>query len=253
MIRETRGSRTLKRKVEHTVLKLHSDKQGYSELGGLVTLPHYRRRPEKLGKQLSFVRFAYLRWHPGLFRRKLLVEYLPKLDPVKGNKIWHALGKRVTGLSYQQADRLSVENKEFILSLFPKEKIYCSLLPSGALKDLGSPGKGAKVSVRMLKRIGFKFLNQIDPFDGGPHYGATLAKVPLIKKTRFYTYSPSPYPLPKGEGKGEWIILTEKQGKIRACVGIFEKRQGKIKLNKEAVSCLKLSRGDRYSITPFGG
>jgi len=261
MVRETRESRTLKRQVKHTVLKLHSDKQGYSELGGLVTLPRYRRRPEKLGKQLSFVRLAYLRWHPGLFRRKLLVEYLPKLDPVKGNKIWNALGKKVTGLSYQQADRLSVGNKEFILSLFPKEKIYGSLLPSDAMKDLGSPGKGAKASVRMLKRIGFKFLNQIDPFDGGPHYGATLSKVPLIKRTRFYSYIPFPPHLTspsRGEGTRnkllkEALILTEKKGKIRACIGRFQKQRRKIALDRETVSILKLSRGDRYSITPFGG
>jgi arginine N-succinyltransferase len=33
----------------------------------------------------------------------------------------------------------------------------------------------------LLQRAGFRYLNTIDPFDGGPHYGAPLAAVQPIQ------------------------------------------------------------------------
>lgn len=179
---ETKTSRFLSRRVEHLTLRLKADTRGFTEIGGLVVLPGYRRHPEKIGKQLSYARFEYIARHPKKFMPRLIVEYLPKLDPQKGNRLWELLGEKFTRLSYAQADRLSALSKEFILSLFPKEKIYACFLPDGVVRSLGKPGEGAKVSVRLLEKIGFHFLNQIDPFDGGPHYGAALREI--VKKFR---------------------------------------------------------------------
>ncbi|MGH7198172.1 MAG: arginine N-succinyltransferase, partial [Candidatus Omnitrophota bacterium] len=161
------------KRVDHTVLKLVVEPAGFTEIGGLVVLPGHRHLKEKLGKQLSYARFAYMARHPGKFRPKVIAEYLPKLAPGgKGNALWEALGKKFTGLSYREADRLSATNKEFILKLFPRENIYGCFLPDVVVRHLGTPGPGAKVSLQMLSKIGFHYLNQIDPFDGGPHYGA---------------------------------------------------------------------------------
>jgi arginine N-succinyltransferase len=174
---EAKTSRFLSRRVEHLTLKLKADTRGFTEIGGLVVLPEYRRHPEKIGKQLSYARFEYIARYPKKFMPRLIVEYLPKLDPQKGNRLWELVGQKFTGLSYARADRLSAVSKEFILSLFPKDKIYACFLPDGVVRELGKPGEGAKASVGMLEKIGFRFLNQIDPFDGGPHYGAGLPEI----------------------------------------------------------------------------
>ncbi len=231
---EAKFSQTLGKRVWHSTLKLHADTRGFTEIGGLVVLPRYRGLKERIGKQLSFARFAYMARYPKKFERRVLVEYLPKLDALIGNKLWEYLGKRFTELSYRDADRLSVCNKEFILTLFPREKIYCRLLPETAVRFIGIPGPGAAASLGMLSKIGFKFLDQVDPFDGGPHYGAAFSKISLIRETKFVKY---------GEKiEGVHMVSVEKHGQFRAVVSENPAAAAKI---------LGVKSGERISITPF--
>ncbi len=257
LARETKTSRTLKKRVAHTTLSLNVDPSGYTEIGGLVVLPHYRRREERIGKQLSYARFAYMAGHRGYFQRRLLVEYLPKLDHLTGNKLWRAVGQKFTRLTYREADRLSSLNKEFILSLFPREKIYCALLPASAVKDLGSPGVGAEASRKMLSRIGFRFLKQIDPFDGGHHYGARLAEVSLVKKTRKCKWGggqglrdrsrSEERPVPTRRG----LLMAEKNGKVRAVVSDYKIKKGCLLTSDPVARVLGVKNGGQVSVTPF--
>lgn len=235
---ENRTSRFLSRRVEHTTLKLHSDTSGYTEMGGLVVLPRYQGHREKIGRQLSYARFAYVAAHPARFQKKLLVEYLPALDPKKGNRLWELLGQKFTGLSYGEADRLSARSKEFILSLFPKEKIYTCLLPDGVVRNLGTPGPGAQKSVGMLQKIGFRFLRQVDPFDGGPHFGALTGNVSLVRQTSRVVWRGEAF---KNTKQTPAMILCEKKGEVRACV-----------LPPGAtIRPFKLKEGDPLWVTPF--
>jgi arginine N-succinyltransferase len=36
----------------------------------------------------------------------------------------------------------------------------------------------------MLRRIGFNYVDRIDPFDGGPHFIAKTDEITLVKKTQ---------------------------------------------------------------------
>ena len=243
---ERKKSRTLKKTVDHYTLRLRQDRSGATEIGGLVVLPRFRRSAERIGRQLSYARFAYLAAHPGLFRRKVLVEYLPKLDPLKGNELWKALGEKFTRMSYHGADRLSAGNKEFILSLFPKEKIYCCLLPEGVMSGLGVPGKGAEASLRMLERIGFRFLKQIDPFDGGPHYGADVADIPVVRKTRVFRFKGIAVPAGKRR-----LGLAEGRGGVRAAAVPVRTRGGSVWLARPHAGLLRLRRDGRVYVAPF--
>src|SRR5204863_8000458 len=89
-----------------------------------------------------------------------------------------------TGRSYQEADRLSRENKEFIRTLFPQDPIYASLLPADAQALIGQVGPTSKPVERLLRRIGFQYAHRIDPFDGGPHFHARTEEISLVKGTR---------------------------------------------------------------------
>ncbi|MBI4353441.1 MAG: arginine N-succinyltransferase [Candidatus Omnitrophica bacterium] len=246
---ETKKSVSLGKRISHTTLKLHADKAGFTEIGGLVVLPRYRRLGERVGKQLSYARFAYMAGRPRAFRPRVLVEYLPRLDSQDGNELWKSLGQKFTRLSYHEADRLSVKTKEFILSLFPKEKIYACLLPDEAVRYLGTPGPGAEVSLRLLKPLGFRFLRQVDPFDGGPHYGASFKKISAIENTVFLNY--------KGTRSEEdlssppRLVMLERRFEVLAVVTPYRVEGHGFYLTASAARALGVEQGERLSATPF--
>ena len=85
-------------------------------------------------------------------------------------------------MDYWEADLLCRKNKEFIFCLFPSGKIYTTFLPAEARSALGRVGKETEPVVHMLKKIGFQYKNQVDPFDGGPHLWANVDDVLPLKK-----------------------------------------------------------------------
>ena len=184
VLEEERYSQTLDRHFIHRILRIGYNYKGLTEIGGLALLPSLRGHPERLGGLLFAVRFVYLALHRSLFRDEVLSELMPPLEPDGTSLLWEALGRRFTGLSYQEADRLSHENKEFIRTLFPEEPIYATLLPQAVQDVIGQVGPGTKGVEMMLRRIGFDYANRIDPFDGGPHFQARIDDVALVRETR---------------------------------------------------------------------
>jgi arginine N-succinyltransferase len=181
---EEKYSRTLDTHFHHTVLRLGFSYDGPTEIGGLVVAPEYRRAKEKLGLLISYVRFLYIATHRDLFRDELLAELLPPLEPDGTSHVWEALGRRFTGMSYAEADRLSSENKDFIRDLFPSGSIYASLFSPEAQAVVGKVGPDTKGVEKMLRRVGFRYAERIDPFDGGPHFVSPTDEVSLVQNTR---------------------------------------------------------------------
>jgi arginine N-succinyltransferase len=166
----------------HQVLRFQMDTDGPTEIGGLLVDKSYRRRPERLGRQISFVRFNYIGMYPERFEERLLCELTPPLTDEGRSEFWEALGRRFTGLPYQEADALSQSHKEFIQSLFPEEDIYLCLLDTKARTVIGRVGESTKPAQHLLESIGFRYLEEVDPFDGGPHYGALVQEILPIKR-----------------------------------------------------------------------
>lgn len=184
VMEEERYSETLDRYFVHQCLRLGYNYNGPTEIGGLILLPQYRGRPEALGKLLSYVRFVYIAMHRDRFRDEVLSELLPPLEPDGTSLLWESLGRHFTGLSYQEADRLSKNNKEFIRALFPQGLIYTCMLPKAVQQVIGVVGPQTRGVEKMLKQVGFTYAGRIDPFDGGPHYTAATDEVTLVKQTR---------------------------------------------------------------------
>jgi len=178
---DERYSVTLDKHFIHQTLRIGYNYDGPTEIGGLILLPEYRRNTEGLGKALSYVRFLFIRMHRELFRDKVLSELLPPLEPDGTSKLWEALGKKFTGLTYQEADLLSKDNKEFIHALFPDDPIHTELLPDDVRALIGQVGPETKGVEKMLRRIGFEYAGQIDPFDGGPHFCAKTDDITIVK------------------------------------------------------------------------
>jgi arginine N-succinyltransferase len=111
-------------------------------------------------------------------------ELMPPLEPNGTSLLWESLGRQFTGLSYQEADRLSQTNKEFIRALFPQDPLYATLLPPHVQELIGKVGPETQSVERMLREIGFAYAHRIDPFDGGPHFHARTDDITLVAATR---------------------------------------------------------------------
>ena len=179
---EAKFSQTINTGFVHGTLKLGLDTNGPTEIGGLILNPEYRGHREKLGKQLSFVRFLFMANHPERFKPMIHSELLPPFDKNGNSPLWEAVGRRFLNMNYIEADVLSRNNKEFILSLFPSENIYQTLLPMEARESIGKVGKETEPVKRMLESIGFKYTYEVDPFDGGPHYRCPLKDIKPVKE-----------------------------------------------------------------------
>jgi arginine N-succinyltransferase len=179
---EAKFSQTINTGFVHGTLKLGLDYNGPTEIGGLILSPVFRGHQEKLGKQLSFVRFLYMGMHPEKFKPMIHSELMPPFDKHGNSPLWEAIGRRFMNMNYQEADVLSRNNKEFILSLFPSENIYQTLLPMEAREAIGKVGKDTEPVKKMLESIGFRYTYEVDPFDGGPHYRCPLKDIKPIKE-----------------------------------------------------------------------
>ncbi len=207
-------SSTLDRHFKHQVLSIGYHFDGPTEIGGLVVHPDDRAGPDKPGKQLSFARFLYLAMFPERFRDTVLAELMPPLAPDGRSLFWESCGKRFTGMEYQEADKRSRENKEFIQQLFPPGGLYATLLPPRVQKLLGAVGQATEPVKRMLEGIGFRYVDRIDPFDGGPHYEATTAEILPVRAYRRGRVSARP--LRSGDHQPAKLVgLTRPSGKAR--------------------------------------
>ena len=158
--------------LEKMTINFQAEDTGRTELGGLILDPAYRGHKAKLGKALSFIRFLYIKRNRDKFCKELIAELLPPFTQDGKSYLWESLGRRLTGMDYREADAKVRRDKRFVLSLFPRGPINISSLSQDAQASIGLVGSATEPVVKMLVSIGFRYLEQIDPFDGGPHYGA---------------------------------------------------------------------------------
>jgi len=246
---DERYSITLDKHFIHQTLRIGYNYNGPTEIGGLILLPEYRRSsvPGRagLGKALSYVRFLYIRMHRAWFRDHVLSELLPPLEPDGTSKLWKALGKKFTGLTYQEADLLSKDNKEFINALFPDDPIHTELLPDDVRELIGQVGPETKAVETMLRRIGFEYAGQIDPFDGGPHFTAKTDDITIVRGARELPVRS----VEQVTGATKWAVIAVElpaaKPRFRAIGERVQERAGAIELPAEACQRLGVEDGQK--------
>lgn len=242
-------SQLLDRHFRHKVLRIGYNYAGHTEIGGLVVQPQFRRL-HKPGKQLSFVRFLYVAMHKENFRDRILAELMPPLLPGGRSTMWEAFGAKVTGLTYQQADKLSRQSKEFIKELFPQGEIYVELLPKEVREVIETVGPETQPVLKMLSRIGFRYDKRIDPFDGGPHYSAPTNDIKPIADYRRARVMEEAL-------ERDWperlvgVEATEGEARFRAVRAPCRLDDDKAYLPEKAKSLLGVSTGDLVHTVPF--
>lgn len=218
--KEERFSKTINTGFIHGTLELKSETDGPSEIGGLVLNPDYRNSDARIGRQISFVRFLFLGLNRARFKDKVLAELLPPLNHKGLSPLWEAIGRRFTNMDYWEADQLCQKNKEFLYSLFPSGKIYTTFFTADARNAIGQVGRETEPVLHMLTKIGFHYLNQVDPFDGGPHLWADVEQLLPLKRLGHYQYQGivSAGSAPEGFEKTQGLLAKtdQKPGEFRA-------------------------------------
>jgi arginine N-succinyltransferase len=248
---EERRSRQLGKRFVHKKLLLRSSEDGPTEIGGLILDPEYRRHPEKCGKALSVVRFAYMSMHPDRFQPQVIAEMLSPFEESGENLLWEAFGFHFTGIAYRAADHLSARNKQFIADLFPRDPVYATLFPKRVQDVIGKPNETAKAALRILEKVGFHYLNQVDPFDGGPYYGAARDAISSVAERRVLVL-PGSEPDELGSLKGSQLALVSAEGPrgFRAIVLPLDE-DGAPRVPKAEREALGVTAGDRVTVTPL--
>lgn len=246
ILKKERFSRDLGVGFIHQILRLKINEDGPSEIGGLVVDHSYRSRPEKVGKLVSLARFLYIGMHPDRFEDSLYAQMAPPLTEEGRSEFWEALGRRFTGMPYQEADLLSQKNKEFIRSLFPEEDIYLCLLDSKARLVLGRVSQETQPALHLLESIGFSYMNEVDPFDGGPHLGAKAKNISLVKNAkmlRVSTKRPKPF-LQQG------LLAITKGNQFFAGASACSIEGDEIFLPEKTEKMMKVESGETVYFTP---
>ena len=242
---DERYSYTLDRYFVHPTLRIGYNYDGPTEIGGLILLPEYRGNPEALGRLLSYVRFLFIRMHRPVFRDKVLSELLPPLEPDGTSKLWEHLGRHFTGLTYQEADLLSKDNKEFINALFPDDPIHTVLLPTEVREIIGQVGPDTRGVEKMLRRIGFEYAGQIDPFDGGPHFSAVTDQIAIVRDAHQTLVAP----LDDGDDRPRsWAIVAvehaDQRPGFRAVGAQVVRADGRVGVARDVLARLQLERDE---------
>ncbi|MBY0369677.1 arginine N-succinyltransferase [bacterium] len=241
-------SETIHSGLIHNVLHLRFDEDGPSEIGGLVLDPNYRNRDEKLGRQLSYARFLLMKMRRRVFKDRILSELMPPLTESGESVLWEALGRKFTNLSYQEADLLSRKNKEFVTSLFPRGDIYTCLLPPEARDAIGKVGQATEPVKHMLEKIGFRWKQHIDPFDGGPHYWAETDKISIVRDTKKCRVSREPL---RRKGKDLALVGVFAKNEYLCCQTSIEVTRGSAQLPKATLEALQVESGDTVYVMPL--
>jgi arginine N-succinyltransferase len=248
---EARSSPELDRRFVHRKLRLRSTEDGPTGVGGLILDPAYRRHPSKCGKALSIVRFAYVSAHPDRFEREVTAEMLSPFEGPGRNLLWNAFGARFTDLPYREADHLTARTKQFIADLFPRDPVYVTLFPKEVQEIIGKPSETSKAALRILEKVGFHPLNQVDPFDGGPYYGAARDAIVSVRERRELVLPGVPAaPGDASEDAPLALLSAEASLGFRATVVPLGCEEEPV-VSVECRDALGVSSGDRVCITPL--
>lgn len=247
ILKKERFSRELGIGFIHQILRLNANIDGPTEVGGLVVDRGYRRRPEKVGRLISLSRFVYIGMEPSRFENQLHSEMAPPLTEEGRSEFWEALGRRFTGMPYHEADMISSQNNGFIQSLFPEEDIYLALLDSRARLVLGRVGEETQPALHLLNRIGFKYKEEVDPFDGGPHLGCETQNCTIVKNIKKLSV--------KKAGTGQFdqtgLIGLRRDGGYVGGASLFRIEGGDLLVPEKTWMTLNLSTGEDVYVSPL--
>lgn len=245
-------SQSLQMGVRHTVARLHLDETGPTEIGGLILQHSLRGHKQRLGRFLSLARFHFIGLHRRLFSDVVLAELMGPINAEGRSPFWDHCTRHFINLTLEEADRFCQESKEFLLTLFPREDLYLTLLAPEARAVVGQVGAETAPARRMLENIGFRYHHRVDPFDGGPHIEAVTDQIALVKATSVQKAA-EPVSAPDDSAMKRFGTVSHmaEDGEFRALqTGYDLDRSGRVVLTAKSLELLQARPGASVGVTP---
>ena len=102
----------------------------------------------------------------------------------------------------------------------------------------------------MLRRVGFRYAQRIDPFDGGPHFVADASEISLITETRASLVRGV---LEAAKTSHSALVAREFDGPpyFRAILSPLELDDAGVRLPVASIAHLGVGEGDAVSVLPL--
>jgi len=228
----------------HLTLQVAADETKASEMGDLVLSPPYRGHKEKLGSFLSLVCFHFIGLHRPWFADHLVARLAPPRPADSRNSLWEQLGRRFVNLRYAEADRFSRRSRQFIRALYPREEMYVSLLPPEVRHLIGNVGDEEKPALAILRKLGFRESDRVDPLHGGPIVQAPVGDVPFVSRTRAATLGD-----PAKQHPFRGFVSTSGGGRFRAVRSRYAEDGDRISIPGDTAGLLGAHVSDAVGVT----
>ncbi|PLL13789.1 arginine N-succinyltransferase, partial [Klebsiella michiganensis] len=215
-----------------------------SELCTLFLDPKWRK--EGNGYLLSKSRFLFMAAFRERFNDKVVAEMRGVIDEHGYSPFWESLGKRFFAMEFSRADYLcGTGQKAFIAALMPKHPLYIDFLSDEARAVIGEVHPQTAPARAVLEKEGFRYLNYVDIFDGGPTLECEIDRVRAIRKSRLVTVvegQPAP---------GEWpacLVANEQYQQFRAMLVHADPEIDRMVLSARELDALKCHPGDQIRL-----
>ncbi len=170
------------RRTRLELLRIHD---GPTEIGSLFLLREHRGAGR--GRWLSLARFALIAMRPTRFADRVIAEMRGYAEDDGTVPFWESVAARFIPVDFAVADTMSTVNKQFIEELMPHEPIYLNLLPPHVRKHLGQVHAETVPALRMLEGEGFRNVDQVDIFDGGPVVSCETTEIDAVRRCQWMT------------------------------------------------------------------
>ena len=220
-------------------LTLSNDHTGSSEMCTLFLDPDYR--DGKNGHLLSKSRFLFMANFRERFMQRVVAEMRGISDDSGHSPFWDSVGSRFFSMEFSKADFLSgTGQKAFIAELMPKHPLYIDYLSDAAQKVIGEVHPKTAPARAVLEAEGFRYLNYIDIFDGGPTLECEIDRIRAIRKSRLVTAK-------AGDADGNLplcLVANANYQHFRAALLPVDIASGEIHLNESQRAALHCIEGD---------
>ncbi|ERK10346.1 Arginine N-succinyltransferase [Pantoea sp. AS-PWVM4] len=228
-------------------LSLSNDHTGSSELCTLFLDPDYR--DGKNGYLLSKSRFLFMANFRDRFMKHVVAEMRGVSDDQGHSPFWDSVGSRFFSMEFSKADFLSgTGQKAFIAELMPKHPLYIHYLSEEAQKVIGVVHPKTAPARAVLEAEGFRYLNYVDIFDGGPTLECEIDRIRAIRKSQLLTAV-------AGEASEEWplcLVANLDYQQFRVALLPVDIASGRVRLNDSQRDALCCAYGDNLRVVTLG-
>lgn len=235
-------SAAVDRRFDMDALIAVNEVAGATEVGTLFVNPS--ARGTGAGRLVAKSRYMLMAGAPERFGDLVIAELRGVVDADGASPFWEAVGRPFFRMDFNEADRLSAMDNQFISDLLPTHPIYLDLLPDPARAVVGVAHPEGQAARRLLEAEGFRHRGLIDVFDAGP----LLTSL----KTRIRTYRKSRPMVAKLGAPGERaipaIVSTDRLPDYRVCFAEVGLEGDALRIGEPQARALGLASGDRARV-----